>query len=722
MREQLNMSNIRIVITVIAFGVALLGLCMPAFADDSNGTKPVSEVTGIEILDHAVKITLNGPIRYKINKPDDPFRAIVEIEGASIGTFRNKIYSAKPGITEIAPLQTHAPVMAAHLNILLPAPSSIDAAIKDDALMLYIKEDAKTVAVAQDAAEIVTTAASPDPAGSGEGPARSIVNVLFTKAGEVAELVIEGDGMMPDPIVFELSNKVTIEIPGVLMSAPLPSDITAPLKKVSYKADQGKVRFILELERDATAEVAVLDDELMVSIRRKDVVQGKAKAGAASVMQAGDQKEVKETARLISLDFQDADIVPILRLLGDVSGYNIVVHPEVKGRITMKLMNVPWEQALDIVLKTFNLEKVIEGNVIRVATLKAFQDEKKAIADTKEVFGKAEDIETRVFTVNYANVEKVKESIDKAKALSPRGSIGTDTRTRSLIVKDIPSVQVELQKLIESLDKPTPQVLIEARMVEINKNLTKDLGIQWGFSKQGRYSFGGTRNPVTDVSDYTGSPETQVGTGQVPAGSTTSQSLLPLVVNLPAAVGSGAGAAFGFGYINRDGSLLLDFRLSALESSGRGKIISNPKIMTVENEQAIIRHGAQIPVTTRLPDGTFSTTYKDANIKLTVTPQVTPDGTVFLKVDVNKDEPDFSRTDSLGNPTINSRSATTQVLLRSGETIAIGGILKSNETESESAVPGVSKIPILGRLFKRDTKGSTAEELLIFITPSIVQQ
>ncbi|MEW5744811.1 MAG: type IV pilus secretin PilQ [Nitrospirota bacterium] len=719
-------------IFLITAALVLLGSLVAA--EGGYAQPNAAEITGIEVLDNVVRITVAGPLHYKVNKTDDPFRVTVDVEGASLGSFRDKMFSKGKGITEIVPTQVQNPPLA-RLSVLLQNPSTVSSEVSGDTITITVKEEQGAAAVAaaeaasgkgDAAAAVVPPAPHDDEAAGSSDPAEQITEIAFNKTAEGAELIIKGDGAMPDPAVFELEGKIMVDVPGVSMKAPLPQETPSPVRRLRHRADDDKVRFVLDIEKGAGVEVVALDDEVIVEVRHKD--RGvKNRDGQGKPMASSDQARglamVKETPKLISLDFQDADIIPILRLLGDVSGYNIVVHPDVKGKITMKLMNVPWEQALDIVLKTFALEKIIEGNIIRVATLKAFQDEKKAVADTKEVFGKAEDIETKVFTVNYANVEKVRESIDKAKVLSPRGNISFDTRTRSLIVKDIASSLADIQSLVIALDKPTPQVLIEARMVEVNKNLARDLGVQWGVAQtDGRVSFGGTRAPVTDVSTYTSSPVTQVGTGQASAGTTVSQNLLPLVVNLPAAVGPGAGATFGFGWLNKNGTLMLDFRLSALESSGKGKVVSSPKIMTLENEQAIIRHGAQIPVTTRMPDGTFSTTYKDANIKLAVIPQVAPDGTVLMKLEVTKDEPDFSRVDELGNPTINSRAATTQVLLKSGETIAIGGILKSNETESESAVPGVSRIPILGRLFKRDTKSATVEELLIFITPSIVNQ
>jgi len=413
---------------------------------------------------------------------------------------------------------------------------------------------------------------------------------------------------------------------------------------------------------------------------------------------------------LVSLDFQDADVVPILRLLGDVSGYNIVIHPDVKGKISMKLLSVPWEQALEIILKTFGLEKIMDGNVIRIVTLDAIQKEKDAVAKAKEATGKAEDVETKVYVLNYSNIEKVKEAIVNAKVLSPRGSIGVDTRTRSLIIKDIPSIHEEIQTLISSIDKATPQVLIEARIVEMNTNFAKDIGVQWGakwIPPDSRLSLKGSQGQT-----ITG------GQGDIAPALTN----LPVVAAAPFA--GGPTSAVTIGYLNAAKTFGLDLRLSAAETVGKAKIISSPKIVTLENERAEIIHGTQIPVVT--PGTTTSpptVSYKDANLKLVVTPSVTPDGTVFLNVEITNDVPDFTPARAIqGNVPIDKREAKNKVLVKDGETVVIGGILKTREDDGKDSVPGLSKIPLLGWLFKREIKKTESSELLIFITPRIVKQ
>lgn len=521
--------------------------------------------------------------------------------------------------------------------------------------------------------------------------AKEIVVLFFDETAVGVELVIKGDGAMPDPVVFEIDGTIMIDIPDIAMKAPLPSDIPFPVKNVRYRAEKEKIRVILDVEDKVDTEVFVLEDEIVIDIAFKDRRIDLAEREDA-LIQLKDQE-----LGLISLDFQDADIVPILRLLGEVSGYNIVVHPDVKGTISMRLLNVPWEQALDIILKTFNLRKVVEDNVIRIATLDAFQKEREAIAKEKEVFEKAEDLKTKIFAISYADVDKVKESIEKVDILSPRGSISTDLRTRSIIANDIPSRIDKVQKLLETLDKPTAQIMIEARMVEMSTIFASEFGVQWGGQWQPNM---GDRNTLIR--------------GSV--------SLTPVVGGRsPVLADLGVGAATGavtIGFLNAAETFGLDIRLSALESIGKAKIVSNPRIMTADSEEAVIKQGRKIVIPIAV-EGRIDVREIEAALSLTVTPKIGADNSVLLEVKVTNNEPVTGLHPQI--PDITIKEATTRVLLRDGETVVIGGILKTKEDEEEDGLPGLSKVPVLGWLFKKEAKKVETEELLIFITPRIVK-
>ena len=672
-----------------------------------------SVIRDISMMDNTIQIRIDGPIKYSIYKSADPFMVAVELNDVSIGQFKDKIVSTVPGVTEIIPTQVETPTFAARLTILLQSPSEIRAEVKGDALILSLD---KTADVGHVRPKIKGTSSSK----TKDSMAQAITDVAFDKDGDTLELIIKADGKLMEPAVFQLDRNLSIEITGVSMKAAIPSKLPAAVKTIKVRTEQDRLKFDITLAEKMTTDVYILDDEVVVDVLAKDRKIKKA------VTEKGDeiQDKVANGGKVISLDFQDADIVPILRLLGDVGGYNMVVHPDVKGKITMKLMNVPWNQAMDIILKTFNLEKVVEGNIIRIATVKAFQDEKKAVAENRELFGKAEDMVTKVFTINYANVDKVKDSIDKGKILSPRGTMSLDVRTRALIVKDIPSSIDEVQRLLTAIDKPTQQVLIEARIVEMNTNYAKSLGVDWGlraFTKTSQTGYASGSSGNSNV------PGGGVNFLDPTTGAVTRTVNIPQAINLPAATATQqATSAITFGFLNAAETLGLNLRLSAVEDSGNAKIISSPKILTLDNQEAIIKQGQRIPVTT-LQSGTgggaatFSTTYIDALLKLVVTPQISPDGTVLLKVEIDKDQPNLSIRDSQGNPAIDTKQAITQVVLQDGETIVIGGIITSDEEKNDSDVPGLGKIPVLGWLFGQKTSSIAATEMLIFVTPRLAQ-
>jgi type IV pilus assembly protein PilQ len=402
----------------------------------------------------------------------------------------------------------------------------------------------------------------------------------------------------------------------------------------------------------------------------------------------------------INIDFQDAELLHVFRLIADISGYNFVVSPDVKGKFSMKLLDVPWDQALDVILRNYGLSKTMEGNIIRIAPTSVIAKEEEEIALAKESQEKSGDLITKVYAVNYASVEDIKKSIETAKILTKRGFISADPRTSSVIIKDVEKMHAEYEHLIKSLDVPTPQVSIDARIVEVNTSYSKELGIQWG----------------TLVKP---TPQTQIG-GTTLSGKNGFFSGNPLLVNLPAAVAQGSGGTIGIGYIGAGVLRALDIQLSALEAAGKGKIISNPRVMTMDHQKAKILQGKKIPYETISQNGT-QTQFVDAAIELTVTPHITPEGTILMNIETKKNEADFSQTSIGGVPTININEVTTQVLIEDGDTLALAGIYKTTTSRDKSGVPGLSNILGLGWLFKTEKDLDDSTELMVFITPRIVK-
>jgi type IV pilus assembly protein PilQ len=409
----------------------------------------------------------------------------------------------------------------------------------------------------------------------------------------------------------------------------------------------------------------------------------------------------------ISLDFQDADINDILRLIAEVGKVNIIAGGDVQGKVTTRMTDVPWDQALDVILKINGLAQERSGNIIRVAPLEKFTVERQERLKAQVTEVQAEPTVTRIVPANYALVKDLRPNLEKL--LSKRGTIITDTRTNTMIITDTQASLDAVLGLIEKLDRATPQVMIEARIVESNRSFLRDMGIQLGLA----FSQITNRAFPNRVDVRGGVPATNTG-GLVPPTPPAN-----FLLDLPAAVGLGQGGAIGLSLASIGGAIL-DAQLSALERSGRGKVISNPKIATLDNTEAQIQSGRKIPVATVSSEGT-RTEFVDANITLKVTPHVTPNEFISMKITATKNEADFTQQVN-GIPTITTREATTDMLVKDGDTVVIGGLYRRTIQSNQSGIPGLSSIPVLGWLFRQERQQDDSDELLIFLTPRIIRQ
>ncbi len=408
------------------------------------------------------------------------------------------------------------------------------------------------------------------------------------------------------------------------------------------------------------------------------------------------------TGQRISLDFQQADLIDVLRLISEVSGRNIITSPDVAGRVTTRMVNVPWDQALDMILKTHGLGKEEEGTIIRVAPRERLRRERDDELQSKRVVEELEPPVTRTIQLNYARAEDLRSNMEKL--LTKQGRLDIDKRTNTIIVRDISSSVDEVLELIRRLDSQTKQVAIETRIVETAKTFLQELGIRWGnfvdqetgvnFPRQ--VSLSGRQPPPGGIS---------------PAGGNFAVDL-PTFTQPPA-------LAISFALISN--SSVLDLELQALERNGRGRIVSNPKVVTLDNKEALIESGDEVPFKTESAETGPKVEFKDAKITLKVTPHISPDDYILLEVDAAKKEVDFSRTVE-GNPTITSRQSKTSVLVKDGATVVIGGLFKGQSVDTQEGVPVLSKIPYLGWLFKTKQTREDNEDLLFFITPRIVRE
>jgi type IV pilus secretin PilQ/predicted competence protein len=413
------------------------------------------------------------------------------------------------------------------------------------------------------------------------------------------------------------------------------------------------------------------------------------------------------TGEKISLDFQDADINDILRLIAEVGKVNIIAGGDVQGKITTRMTEVPWDQALDVILKINGLAQERSGNIIRVAPLEKFTNERQERLKAQITEVQAEPLVTRIVPANYATAKNLRPNLEKL--LSKRGTMIIDDRTNTMIITDTQASLDAVLALIEKLDRPTPQVMIEARIVESSRTFLRELGIQLGLA----YSQITDKTFPNRIDVRGGVPATNTG------GLTPPTAPANFLLDLPAAVALGQGGAIGFSLASIGGTIL-DAQLSALESSGRGKIISSPKIATLDNTEAQIQSGRKIPVATVSAEGT-RTEFVDANITLKVTPHVTPNEFIGMKITATKNEADFTQQVN-GIPTITTREANTDMLVKDGDTVVIGGLYRRTIQSSRSGIPGLSDIPILGRLFHKERQQDDSDELLIFLTPRIIRQ
>jgi len=422
----------------------------------------------------------------------------------------------------------------------------------------------------------------------------------------------------------------------------------------------------------------------------------------------------KYTGEPISVNLKDVDLKDFFRLIHEISGLNVVLDPMIHGTLTIVLDDVPWDQALDIVLKNNDLSRQLDGNVLRIATVDTLRKEAENRRAQIDAEALAVDKVTITRFLSYAHAKDL--LIPLKKFITGRGDIVADERTNSIIVSDIPAVLPQVDRLIQQMDRKTQEVEIEARVVAATRSFARDIGVQLGL---------GWGNGTTGVGGVqgVGTSPIIVGGGAVPnplypvVGTPATGTQIPLFSNLGA-----TGPSSGLELTNFSNNMRIDMILTAAESRGLLKILSRPRVVTQNNIQAVVKQGVKIPIMTAPSLGSPATaTYVDAFLRLTVTPQITSEGTIFLNVDVENTLPNFGQVDLLGNPELITQQATTQVLVTDGGTVVIGGVIQTNNSLNIAQVPLLGNIPYLGNLFKHRSVQTTNQELIFFITPRIVQ-
>jgi type IV pilus assembly protein PilQ len=453
----------------------------------------------------------------------------------------------------------------------------------------------------------------------------------------------------------------------------------------------------------------------------------------ARTVNVGPARPANYAGQPLTLDLIDISLVDFFRLMAEEGGINVVLDPEIKGNLSIKVVKVPWDQIFDAALANNNLDKQVEGNLVRIARKSTLQEEAKQREALKKANLLAADVETRVKRLNYAKAAEMLTTIIDQKTV--RGIVVIDERTNSLLLTDLPATLDKMTALIEKLDVPQPQVEIEARIVSSTRDFARDIGVQFGFvagnlervSVGGPNTFGtigGTRPSATPKNTFAGgNPFTGRGASQAQAtesgGVSTgmgSNNAGNWNVNLPSQTPfGGLGVSVG----NIFDTFMLDAAITAGESKGLAKLISQPKVTAQNNSPATITQGLRFPVQI-IANNTVTVQFQNAALTLTVTPQITYEGNIVLDLKVENNTPDFSQSVN-GIPSIRTSESATRVLVSDGGTTVIGGILMDNETTEVDKVPGLGDLPVIGYLFKRNMVSHSTEEVLFFITPRIVK-
>ncbi|MBS0513524.1 MAG: type IV pilus secretin PilQ [Proteobacteria bacterium] len=426
----------------------------------------------------------------------------------------------------------------------------------------------------------------------------------------------------------------------------------------------------------------------------------------------------------LSLNFQNIDVRSVLQVIADFTNFNIITSDSVQGNLTLRLKDVPWDQALDIILQAKGLDKRKDGNVIWIAPSDELAAREKMQLEAKAQIGDLEPVQTESFQINYHKAKEIEDFITKRKdqsLLSKRGSVTHDDRTNKVFVSDVSIRLREVRKLISEIDVPPRQVLIEARIVEANKTFARDLGVRLGFGKSTPVNLGGGGRLGFGKSEFASVDPT---TGKI--STATDQALNGMVQRIGETATSGAAVPVSGAYgsvaltlFNKGLTRFLNLELQALESDGRGRVVSSPRVLTANQVEASIEQGTEIPYQQATSSGATSVSFKKAVLSLKVTPQITPDGRLQLKVEVNKDRPLFENA-LLGVPPIETKNVKSEVLIDNGGTVVIGGIYEEEETTNIDRVPVLGELPVVGGLFRTTRKDSNRKELLVFITPRIV--
>ncbi|WP_210642476.1 MULTISPECIES: type IV pilus secretin PilQ [unclassified Pseudomonas] len=571
-----------------------------------------------------------------------------------------------------------------------------DTRIEGNNLFVVVGKGIAPKATTQAARPAVASAA---PARASAPVGKAIRGVDFQRGtqGE-GNVVIDLSDPSIAPDIQEREGKIILNFARTQLPEPLRvrldvKDFATPVQFVNAIA--GGDRATISIEPSGTFDYSTYqtDNKLTVSVRPMTVED----------LQKRNSDRAAYSGEKLSLNFQDIEVRSVLQLIADFTNLNLVASDTVQGGITLRLQNVPWDQALDLVLKTKGLDKRKVGNVLLVAPADEIAARERQELESQKQIADLAPLRRELLQVNYAkaaDIAKLFQSVTSAEAKADeRGTITVDERTNNIIAYQTQDRLDELRRIVAQLDIPVRQVMIEARIVEANVDYDKSLGVRWGGSIQNKGNW--------SSSGVTTGDSTTIGT---PGSTSTNQPFVDLGA-------SGNTSGIGIAFITDN--VLLDLELTAMEKTGNGEIVSQPKVVTSDKETAKILKGTEIPYQEASSSGATSVSFKEASLSLEVTPQITPDNRIIMEVKVTKDEPDYlNKVNDV--PPIKKNEVNAKVLVNDGETIVIGGVFSNTQSKVVDKVPFLGDVPYLGRLFRRDVVSETKSELLVFLTPRIM--
>jgi type IV pilus assembly protein PilQ len=656
-----------------------------------------------------LKLHMNGPapepLPFTIDKPA---RIAFDLPNTTLGLASRRIDVRSGGVDTVLAAEANGRTrLVVNVQTLMPYTTKVDGDTIIVTLGSQPGDAAKQTAMAR--------------AGSGQGATaveRAIRTIDFRRGADGTGRVIVQLTDPRTPVnVRQEANQIVVDFAGTLMPKNLMRrydvmDFATPVQTVDALRVEGSSRLVISAQGDFEQLAYQSDNQYTIEIK-------------PSLKRAAADEKKEYTGERLTLNFQDIDVRSVLQLLADTSGQNIVVSDSVTGNLTLRLQNVPWDQALDIVLRTKGLDKRRHDNVIIIGPTEELASREKAeLAAHKEV-QELSPTHTEFMQVNYAKVvdlaKLIKTTSAKDSMLSPRGSLSIDERTNTLLVQDTADKLADIRRLVQTLDVPVKQVLIEARIVIVSDTFERDFGARLGLTG---FTTAGPGTLLT-VSG------TNLGTDSMlssafPASSTKPSGFVnyPTLnnryqVNLPASHTDGS-----IGLSVLAGKHVLDLELSAAQNEGKSETISSPRVITANQKEATIMQGVEIPYQQSASSGATTTQFKNAVLSLKVTPLITPDNRVVLDLDVADDSVGQLVSSATGGsvPSIDTRQIITQVLVNDGQTVVLGGILDTTKSRTANKVPWLGDIPVLGNLFKSTTNVNNKTELLIFITPKILRE